>query len=73
MSKDFQLHPDLASTFAWQVDSLYFLLVALSVLFSVGIFVVLVLFAVGLVLLRRVDEAEGIRAAARETSTETVD
>lgn len=46
MSKDFQLHPDLASTFAWQVDSLYFLLVALSVLFSVGIFVVLVLFSV---------------------------
>jgi cytochrome c oxidase subunit 2 len=46
MSKDFKLHPDLASTFAWQVDSLYFLLVALSVLFTVGIFVVLVLFSV---------------------------
>lgn len=46
MSKDFQLHPDLASTFAWQVDSLYFLLVALSVLFSVGIFAVLIFFAV---------------------------
>jgi cytochrome c oxidase subunit II len=46
MSKDFQLHPDLASTFAWQVDYLYFLLIALSVLFSVGVFVVLVFFAV---------------------------
>lgn len=46
MSKDFQLHPDLASTFAWQVDSLYFLLIALSVLFSVGVFVVLAVFAV---------------------------
>ncbi len=46
MSKDFQLHPDLASTFAWQVDSLYFLLVGLSVFFSVGVVFFLVLFSV---------------------------
>lgn len=46
MSKDFQLHPDLASTFAWQVDLLYFLLIALSVVFAVGVVVVLVLFSV---------------------------
>ena len=46
MSKDFQLHPDLASTFAWQVDSLYFLLLALSVVFAVGVSAVLILFAV---------------------------
>ena len=36
MSKDFPLHPDLASTFALQVDLLYFLLVGLSVLFTVA-------------------------------------
>ncbi|MDA0333854.1 MAG: cytochrome c oxidase subunit II [bacterium] len=46
MSKDFQLHPDLASTFAWQVDSIYFLLIALSVLFTVGVFTVLIIFSV---------------------------
>ena len=46
MSKDFQLHPDLASTFAWQVDLLYFLLIALSVVFAVGVVFVLVLFSV---------------------------
>jgi cytochrome c oxidase subunit 2 len=46
MSKDFQLHPDTASTFAWQVDYLYFLLIALSVLFTVGVFAVLIIFSV---------------------------
>ena len=46
MSKDFQLHPDTASTFAWQVDYLYFLLIALSVVFTVGVFAVLIIFSV---------------------------
>lgn len=46
MSKDFQLHPELASTFAWQVDTLYFILVALSVLFTIGIGAAIVIFSV---------------------------
>ena len=46
MSKEFPLHPDLASTFALQVDLLYFLLVGLSVLFAAGVVFVLVLFAI---------------------------
>ena len=46
MSKEFQLHPDLASTFAWQVDALYFLMVALSVLFTAGIGIAIVVFSI---------------------------
>ncbi len=46
MSKEFQLHPELASTFAWQVDALYFLLVALSVLFTAGVTGAIVVFAI---------------------------
>ena len=46
MSKDLQLHPELASTFAWQVDALYFLMVALSVLFTAGVSGAIVLFAI---------------------------
>ena len=44
MQKDLPLHPELASTFAWQIDALYFLMVALSVLFSVLIFGAIILF-----------------------------
>ena len=46
MSSEFSLHPELASTIAWQVDGLYFLLVALSVVFAVGIFAAILIFAV---------------------------
>ena len=46
MSEEFRLHPDLASTFALQVDLLYFLLVGLSVLFTVGVVIVLAVFAI---------------------------
>ena len=46
MSENFQLHPELASTFAWQVDALYFLLVALSVLFTAGVTGAIVVFAI---------------------------
>jgi cytochrome c oxidase subunit 2 len=46
MSSEFSIHPELASTVAWQVDGLYFLLVALSVVFSVGIFGAIVFFVV---------------------------
>ena len=46
MSSEFSLHPDLASTVAWQVDGLYFLLIALSVLFSAGIFSAIFIFVI---------------------------
>ena len=46
MLKDLPLHPELASTFAWQIDALYFLMVALSVLFSVLIFGAIVFFSI---------------------------
>jgi len=45
MSDNFPLFPEQASTFAWQVDYLYFLLLALSVFFAVAIFFFLVLFS----------------------------
>ena len=44
MSKDFSLHPELASTFAMQIDLLYFLLVAISVIFMVAIVAVIIFF-----------------------------
>lgn len=46
MSKDFSLHPELASTFALQVDLLYFLLLALSTFFTVGIVIVITIFVI---------------------------
>ena len=45
MSDNFPLFPEQASTFAWQVDYLYFLLLALSAFFAVAIFFFLVLFS----------------------------
>ena len=45
MSENFPLFPEQASTFAWQVDYLYFLLLALSAFFAVAIFFFLVLFS----------------------------
>ena len=45
MSDNFPLFPEQASTFAWQVDYLYFLLLALSVFFAVAVFFFLVLFS----------------------------
>ena len=46
MPSEFQLHPDLASTFALPVDLLYFLLIALSVFFAGGIFIAIFIFCV---------------------------
>ncbi|MEE2658157.1 MAG: cytochrome c oxidase subunit II, partial [Candidatus Latescibacterota bacterium] len=46
MQSEFQIHPDLASTFAWQVDGLYFLMVGLSIFFTVGVAFVIVLFSI---------------------------
>jgi cytochrome c oxidase subunit 2 len=46
MLKNFPLHPELASTFAWQVDALYFLLVALSLFFTVAITIAIVVFVI---------------------------
>jgi cytochrome c oxidase subunit 2 len=40
------LFPEQASTFAWQVDALYFYLIAVSVFFTVGIFFAIFLFAI---------------------------
>lgn len=40
------LFPEQASTFAWQVDALYFYLIAISVFFTVGIVVAIFFFAV---------------------------
>lgn len=39
------LFPDQASTFAWQVDALYFYLIAISVFFTVGIVAAIFFFA----------------------------
>jgi cytochrome c oxidase subunit 2 len=39
------LFPDQASTFAWQVDALYFYLIAISAFFTVGIVVAIFFFA----------------------------
>ena len=43
MFDNFPLFPKQASTFAWQVDGLYFLLIALSVFFAVGVVFLLIL------------------------------
>jgi cytochrome c oxidase subunit 2 len=40
------LFPDQASTFAWQVDALYFYLIAISVFFTVGIVAAVFFFAI---------------------------
>ena len=46
MIKDFPIFPERASTFAWQVDSLYFLLVGLTLFFSVSIFATIIFFVI---------------------------
>jgi cytochrome c oxidase subunit 2 len=46
MSKDFSLFPEQASTFAVQVDGLFFLLLGLSLFFAVGVIFFIILFSV---------------------------
>jgi cytochrome c oxidase subunit 2 len=46
MWKNFPLFPERASALAWQVDGLYFLLVAVSAFFTLLIFLVIFIFAV---------------------------
>ena len=46
MSDDFPLFPEQASTFALQVDGLYFLLLFLSLFFAVGVVFFIILFSV---------------------------
>jgi cytochrome c oxidase subunit II len=46
MWKNFPLFPERASALAWQVDGLYFLLVAVSAFFTLLIFVLIFVFAV---------------------------
>jgi len=46
MWKNFPLFPERASALAWQVDGLYFLLVAVSAFFTLLIFLVILVFAV---------------------------
>jgi len=42
----FSLIPEQASSFAWQVDGLYYYITAISVFFTIGIFLALIIFAV---------------------------
>ncbi|MCB0193231.1 MAG: cytochrome c oxidase subunit II [Anaerolineae bacterium] len=44
--QDFPIFPDQASTVAWQVDAIYFTLVALSVFFSIAIAAAITFFAI---------------------------
>ena len=46
MWKNFPLFPERASALAWQVDGLYFLLIAVSAFFTLLIFVLIFIFAV---------------------------
>lgn len=46
MGENFPLFPEQASTFAWQVDGIYFLLIGLSVFFAVGVVFFLILFSI---------------------------
>jgi cytochrome c oxidase subunit 2 len=46
MWKNFPLFPERASALAWQVDGLYFLLIAVSAFFTLAIFLVIVIFSV---------------------------
>ena len=46
MWKNLPLFPEHASSLAWQVDGLYFLLVAVSAFFTLAIFLVILVFAV---------------------------
>ena len=41
-----KLFPEQASTFAWQVDALYFYLVAISLFFTVGVVAAITFFAI---------------------------
>ncbi len=45
MWKNFPLFPERASALAWQVDGLYFLLIAVSAFFTLLIFAVIFFFA----------------------------
>ena len=46
MWKNFPLFPERASAMAWQVDGLYFLLIAVSAFFTLLIFVLIFVFAI---------------------------
>ena len=46
MWKNLPLFPERASALAWQVDGLYFLLIAVSAFFTLAIFLVILIFAV---------------------------
>ena len=46
MWKNLPLFPERASALAWQVDGLYFLLIAVSAFFTLLIFLVILVFAV---------------------------
>ena len=46
MLKDFPLQPELASTFAWQVDGLFYLLLAISVVGALGVTAAIIIFSV---------------------------
>ncbi|MDP6054952.1 MAG: cytochrome c oxidase subunit II transmembrane domain-containing protein, partial [Candidatus Latescibacteria bacterium] len=46
MNQEFQFHPEMASTFAYEVDMLYFFVVAVSVFFMALICVLIYAFAV---------------------------
>ena len=46
MNQEFQLHPEIASTFAYEVDLLYFFVVAVSVIFMALICILIYIFAV---------------------------
>jgi cytochrome c oxidase subunit 2 len=46
MSSEFSMFPELASTFAWQIDALYIILVVLTVVFTIGIFLAILYFSI---------------------------
>ena len=46
MSSEFQLLPEMASTFAWQIDLLYIVMVILTVIFTLGILVAIAYFCI---------------------------
>ena len=46
MSSEFQLLPEMASTFAWQIDLLYIVMVILTVIFTIGILAAIAYFCI---------------------------
>ena len=46
MSSEFQLLPEMASTFAWQIDLLYIVMVIITVIFTLGILVAIAYFCI---------------------------